>query len=64
LDARTVLFIENQAVEDCQDLFAVIVNALEVIPEMFFEIFGSQPFVKHGTRDVNVLPESLYRVTP
>ena len=57
LDARPVLFVENEAVEDGENLFTVTVDFLQRFPEIHLEIGRAQPFIEHVAGHVDVLPE-------
>jgi len=57
MDARTVLLIQDQAVEYGQDLFAIGVNPLQVLPEGRLEVVRSHPFIKQRAGYIDILPE-------
>ena len=59
MDARLVLLVQNQTVENCQDLLPVTVDALQRFAERHLEIRRPEPFVKHIPGDVNILTEIL-----
>jgi len=56
LEAGAVLFVEDQAVEDGQDLLAIAVDAVQIFAEGSFEIMRAHPFVEQSSRNINILP--------
>jgi hypothetical protein len=63
LNARLVLLVHYQAVENGQNLFAITVDALQRVAKSGLEIGGSQPFVEHGAGDIDILAQMFHGVT-
>src|SRR5258708_38682020 len=62
LNARLVLLVHYQAVEDGENLLAIAINPLQGFAEGHLEIRGAKPLVEHGPRDVDVLTQVLDRM--
>jgi len=60
LHTRAVLLIKDQSVEDRQNLFAIGVDALQVLPEGGLEIVRPHPFVEQRPGHVDILPQSIH----
>src|SRR5258706_16376278 len=59
LKARPLLLVPHQAVEDGQNLLAIVVNALQSFPERFLEVSRFQPFIEQNRGYINVLAQRL-----
>ena len=56
------MFVRNQAIENRQHLFSILVNAIEIRAECALEIFSSEPLIDNAARDVDILAEGFERV--
>jgi mannose-6-phosphate isomerase-like protein (cupin superfamily) len=53
------LLVRNQAVENRQHLFAVLIDALQILPETVLEVPCFHPLIQHGTGYVDILAEGF-----
>ena len=58
------MLVQDEAVEDGQHLFTVLVDALEVLAEIGLEIGGTHPLINHAAGDVDVLAKGVDIVAP
>lgn len=57
LKPEVVLLVQNEPVKNSQDLFAVSIDALQVVPERGFKIVRLHPLVEQVAGDVDILPQ-------
>src|SRR5258706_11445815 len=57
LQARPLLLVPHQAVEDGQNLLAIVVNTLQRFPERLLEVPRFQPFIEQYRGHVDVLAQ-------
>ena len=55
-------FAIHQFFKDCQDLFAIGVNALQIVAEPRLEAGRFHPFFNQRLRDIDVAPERIERM--
>ena len=63
VDSYSVLFFQNQFIENCQNLLAVDVHAVQRRPKIRFVPPGLRPFLKNWFWNVDVLPQRFRRVS-
>jgi len=54
--------VRNQAVENRQHLFPVLVHPVQIMTERALKVFGADPLVRNGPGDVDILPKRLERM--
>lgn len=60
MQSWTILFVQNEAIEDGEYLLPVGTDTPQVVSEAGFKIACFHPLLDHGMRHVDVLPEGVY----
>jgi hypothetical protein len=63
LQPGAVILVQDQAIKNGEHLFAIGVDALQVIPEVRLEIAGAHPLIHHSTGDIDILPQCVHVVS-
>lgn len=63
LNSAAAPFVEDEFVEDCENLFAVVVELPEVVAEVPFVLAARLPFLQERHGDINVAAEGIDGVT-